>query len=110
MPARKSEFILPTAREDAKINKGIAADPDTYVMSDEAFERAAQNAEKRKRGRPVGSVADVSKKHVGLRLDPDLVEAMRSTGPGWQTRANDALRKAFMRRGAARGASVRSSS
>jgi uncharacterized protein (DUF4415 family) len=29
-----------------------------------------------------------------LRLDPDIVEYFRATGPGWQTRINDTLRKA----------------
>lgn len=30
---------------------------------------------------------------IKLRIDPDIIEAFRSTGPGWQTRMNDALRK-----------------
>jgi uncharacterized protein (DUF4415 family) len=34
------------------------------------------------------------KKHVTLRLDPDLVEHYRACGPGWHTRINDVLRKA----------------
>jgi uncharacterized protein (DUF4415 family) len=29
-----------------------------------------------------------------LRLDPDIIEAFRATGPGWQARINEALRKA----------------
>jgi len=29
-----------------------------------------------------------------LRIDPDVVEHFRATGPGWQTRINDMLRKA----------------
>lgn len=46
----------------------------------------------RRRGRPVGSVASVSKEPVKLRLDPDVVAALRATGDGWQTRINDMLR------------------
>jgi uncharacterized protein (DUF4415 family) len=34
------------------------------------------------------------KKHVTLRLDTDVVEHYRASGPGWQTRINDVLRKA----------------
>ena len=30
---------------------------------------------------------------VTIRLDADLLDALRATGPGWQTRANDMLRK-----------------
>lgn len=46
----------------------------------------------RRRGRPAGSVAAVTKEPVKLRLDPDVVAALRATGDGWQTRINDMLR------------------
>ena len=35
---------------------------------------------------------DVIKKHLTLRLDPDVVAGYKKTGRGWQTRINDALR------------------
>lgn len=35
-----------------------------------------------------------SKKLLTLRLDPQVIEHFRSTGEGWQTRMNEALRKA----------------
>ena len=44
---------------------------------------------KRLRGRPKSAQAKVA---VKLRLDPDIVAALRATGEGWQTRLNDALR------------------
>ena len=34
------------------------------------------------------------KKLVSLRLDPDVLEKLRASGPGWQSRANAVLRKA----------------
>ena len=43
------------------------------------------------RGRPK---TDNPKRPVSLRLDPDLIDWFRNTGPGWQTRINDELRKA----------------
>ncbi|TXH36173.1 MAG: hypothetical protein E6Q94_03275 [Burkholderiaceae bacterium] len=46
----------------------------------------------RKRGRPVGSTQDNTKEPVKLRLDADLLAALRATGDGWQTRINDTLR------------------
>lgn len=46
----------------------------------------------RRRGRPVGSLAAVTKQPVKLRLDPDVLAALRATGDGWQTRINDMLR------------------
>ena len=44
-----------------------------------------------KRGRPKKLDA---KKSVHLRLSPDVLEWFRATGPGWQTRIDEALRKA----------------
>lgn len=46
----------------------------------------------RRRGRPPGSVAAVTKEPVKLRLDPDVLAALRASGEGWQTRINDMLR------------------
>ncbi len=42
------------------------------------------------RGRPAGS----NKQLVSLRIDRDVIEQFRSGGPGWQSRINEALRKA----------------
>ncbi|KLK91413.1 hypothetical protein AA309_20150 [Microvirga vignae] len=42
------------------------------------------------RGRPK---SDKSKVAVKLRIDPDVLEAYKATGPGWQTRMSEALRK-----------------
>jgi uncharacterized protein (DUF4415 family) len=34
------------------------------------------------------------KEQVSLRIDQDVLEFFRESGPGWQERINDALRKA----------------
>ena len=34
-----------------------------------------------------------AKEQVAIRLDPDLVVALRASGPGWQTRVNAALKE-----------------
>lgn len=44
-----------------------------------------------KRGRPK---AMNPKQQVTLRLDPEVLDRFRAAGPGWQSRINDALRKA----------------
>ena len=44
-----------------------------------------------RRGRPK---SDDPKQLVSLRLDRAVIERLREAGPGWQTRANEALRKA----------------
>ena len=43
-----------------------------------------------RRGRPPASERKVQ---VSLRLDPDVIAAFRATGPGWQTRMNNALKE-----------------
>jgi len=48
---------------------------------------------KARRGRPPGSVAAVTKTPVKIRLDPDVLAALRASGRGWQTKVNDLLRK-----------------
>ncbi len=45
------------------------------------------------RGRPKGSTTS-DKSLVSLRIDKDVLERFRATGPGWQSRMNAALRKA----------------
>lgn len=43
-----------------------------------------------RRGRPPGR----TKERISLRVDKDVLEKYRASGPGWQTRMNEALRKA----------------
>ena len=43
---------------------------------------------RRSRGRPTGT----NKEQVAIRLDKDVVEKLRATGKGWQTRVNSILR------------------
>ena len=43
------------------------------------------------RGHPKAAVTKVS---TTIRLDPDVLEAFKAAGPGWQSRVNAALRKA----------------
>ena len=42
------------------------------------------------RGRPAGS----AKQLVSLRIDRDTIARFRASGPGWQSRINEVLRKA----------------
>ena len=44
-------------------------------------------------GRPVKVDA---KQPVKLRLDPDLLTALRASGRGWQTKVNSTLRREFL--------------
>lgn len=47
----------------------------------------------RKPGRPMGSVKADAKVATNIRFDRDVIEALKASGPGWQTRANDLLRE-----------------
>jgi uncharacterized protein (DUF4415 family) len=40
-----------------------------------------------------GPAKKPAKEQVAIRLDPDLVGALRASGPGWQTRVNAALKE-----------------
>ena len=43
-------------------------------------------------GRPKKNAPKVA---VSIRLDPEVLAYFRATGPGWQSRINEALRKAI---------------
>ena len=83
MPKLKPGTIVPTREEDEAINRGIAADPDTYELG------AADLKQMKKIGRPK---AEVTKERITIRLSPDVLERFRATGTGWQTRVDAALR------------------
>ena len=77
--------------EEARIQAGIAADPDNPEITEaewaarkpfaEVFPEWAANLE-----------AKAPKKLISLRLDQDVIDGFRATGPGWQSRINAALR------------------
>ncbi|MBK6998696.1 MAG: BrnA antitoxin family protein [Rhodoferax sp.] len=47
-------------------------------------------------GRPVGSVKANPKVSTTIRLDPDVLDAAKATGKGWQTRVNAVMRREFL--------------
>ena len=49
----------------------------------------------RPRGRPAKAPGE-RKRQVTMRIAPDLLEEMRSSGPGWQARAEAILRREFI--------------
>lgn len=80
----KSRLIRPTDADEAEIAAGIAADPDTYELSDAEFAEL-----KPLRGRPRSASP---KERITIRLSPDVLEEFRAAGRGWQTRVDRALR------------------
>jgi len=68
---------------------------DIPELTDEFFDNAEiRLGEKliRPARRPGRPQSENTKKLVSLRLDPDIIERFRATGPGWQSRINTALR------------------
>lgn len=74
------KFKRNTEAGESAIQRGIARDPDAAEVPTETIRRM---------GRPPKTAP---KEQVSIRYDADLVAAFRSTGTGWQTRMNDALR------------------
>lgn len=69
-----------TDEEDAAITADAKADPDNPPA----------DSLMRRRGRPA---LERAKEAVKLRIDPEVLDHFRSSGPGWQTRINEALRR-----------------
>ena len=78
------------ATTDAEIERDAATDPDAPPIFDEWFDKALAAA------RPITKVP------ISIRIDEDVLEFFRKTGPGYQTRMNTILR-AFMERALRRG-------
>ncbi len=99
MSKAKHDVVLPTLEEDAARRAGIAADPDARELTAEEIARmrpanevVPHIVERYRRTR--GKQKAPTKKHISIRLDADLADHFRNSGPGWQTRLNDALRRA----------------
>ena len=72
-------------------------DPDdapelTAEMLDRAETFEGDSFVRRGRGRPK---SDAAKEQISVRLDPDVLAALRAAGPGWQSQINTLLRRAL---------------
>ena len=78
--------------EKLKNSANILDDEDAPELDDAFFARAdLYDGDKLlKRGRPPVENPKVA---VKLRLDPDVLEKLRASGKGWQTRVNAVLRE-----------------
>ncbi|MGA9868557.1 MAG: BrnA antitoxin family protein [Acetobacteraceae bacterium] len=80
------------------MNEKPSSGGDAWVDPDDAPELTPEHFDRAdwyigetliRRGRPPTGNA---KRLVSLRIDQDVLQRLRDLGPGWQTRANDALR------------------
>ena len=95
---------LPSDEEDARINAGIAADPDSPEWTEADFAAAKPAAQffdadtfkglaalKRRPGER-GPQKAPTKAATTIRLSPEVMAAFKATGKGWQTRIDAALK------------------
>jgi len=122
MPKLKPDHISPTDEEDAAIHAAALADPDNPPL-DEAYWRNARPAREvlppalyaaltdksepvtitlvsdeqdRTRQKRMGRPPSANpKRATTIRLSPDVMDAFRATGKGWQTRIDAVLREAL---------------
>jgi uncharacterized protein (DUF4415 family) len=87
----------PLTNKDGEVRELLASD---FKKMRPAFEVLPPELVEIIRNRKVGErgpqIAPV-KQQVTLRLDADVLNTFRATGAGWQSRINDALRKAVAR-------------
>jgi uncharacterized protein (DUF4415 family) len=80
------QIILPTAKEDAAINAAAMSDPDAKPLTNDELAQLRPM-----RGRPP---VDIKRPMLSMRVDPDVLEHLRASGKGWQTKVNALLRQA----------------
>ena len=102
-PKRTRDVPLLDEAEEAELQTRMAADPDAREMTDAELARMrparevlppALYAALTRPGRPRSPNKRVQ---VTLRVDPEALAAFKATGPGWQTRMNEALAEAAKR-------------
>jgi uncharacterized protein (DUF4415 family) len=98
MTKRKRKARALSDAEEARIQAGIAADPDNPEWTALDFRRAKPFVQafpaltESRRGR--GPQKEPTKVAVSLRLTRKMVERFKADGLGWQTRMDKALKKA----------------
>lgn len=84
--SKLTELRLNTLEEEAVIEAAALADPDAQPLTDAELAQFAPG--RRPRGRPALAVTKIA---TNVRLDPDVLQAFKATGAGWQTRINEVL-------------------
>jgi uncharacterized protein (DUF4415 family) len=82
--------IFPTEEDLAGAEPFVEAHPELAASILRERPELGETME-RARGRPKLARP---KEQVSIRLDPDVLAKLKATGPGWQSRVNEILRKA----------------
>lgn len=99
MTQHKTKIPPITDKEEADIQREIAASPEHPEATDAELATARPFAQAfpglmekiNKGGRPR---LDNPRERVTLRLEPEVLAKFKATGRGWQTRINEALKRA----------------
>jgi uncharacterized protein (DUF4415 family) len=88
---KRPKLIPPTQEEDLALSAAARSDPDNPPLTDEQLANMRPM-----RGRPRIASPKVA---LTMRVDADVLDALKGSGPGWQTRVNSLLRDALALRG-----------
>ena len=89
---KESKQVISSNLSKVVVHKITAEEYDEIpALESDFFEKADMFNGKKlvRRGRPTGS----TKISTTIRFDADVIAALKATGKGWQTKANDVLRK-----------------
>lgn len=84
---KRLKLTPPTPREDAAITAAALSDPDNPPLTDKQLAQMQPM-----RGRPRLVRPKVA---LTMRVDAEVMDALKGSGPGWQTRVNSLLRDAL---------------
>jgi uncharacterized protein (DUF4415 family) len=88
---KRPKLKPPTRKEDATITQAALGDRDNPPLTD-----AELAALRPMRGRPRLARPKVP---LTMRVDAEVMDALKNSGPGWQTRVNSLLRDALALKG-----------
>lgn len=93
-----SKIILVTDEENERIRRGIEADPEAYVPTEEEWSEFRPAAEVMpefvEHWRKVrGKQKTPTKIKTTVRFSPEVLEYFKNTGDGWQTHMDEVLRE-----------------
>ena len=75
---KRPKLTPPTPKEDAAITAAALSDPDNPPLTDQQLARLRPL-----RGRPRLARPKVA---LTMRVDAEVMDALKNSGPGWQTR------------------------
>jgi uncharacterized protein (DUF4415 family) len=88
---KRPKLTPPTPQEDTALTAAALSDPDSPPLTDKQLAQLRPM-----RGRPRLVRPKVA---LTMRVDAEVMEALKSSGAGWQTRVNSLLRDALALKG-----------